>query len=143
MFPLKLLEIASMIVAAEEVVNRSASSSKTIELSNQTINPSGKITVIDLKGMGRLHELLIISSTNLFKVTITVDGTIVWDKSFDEASLVASQIGSVSAFQRDDGKYIYHISNIPFSTGIKVEISSLDTSNPITLDYVFGKYERR
>jgi len=113
-----------------------------IEQKNYSLAAGSTLSLIDYSGRGRLHEVTVISSSNSFKITITVNGIVVWDKSYDEAASITDEVVMVSAFQREDGKYVYHISDFPFTTNLKVDIVNLDTANPITLDYVVGKYEK-
>jgi len=114
---------------------------KVVEQVNYSLGAGATYTLINYSGRGRLHEVTVISSSNQFKLTVTVDGVKIWDKSYDEAASITDEVVVVSAFQREDGKYVYHLSDIPFMVSLKVDIVNLNTSNPITLDYVFGKYE--
>ena len=72
---------------------------------------------------------------------MTVDGSVVWDKDYTSASAYTDEVVFVSVFQREDGKYVYHLSDIPFNSSIKVVITNTDTVNSLTLDLIFAKYE--
>jgi hypothetical protein len=88
-----------------------------------------------------LQELLIVASQSTFRVDVAVDGAAIWSKSYSDASSLADVIPTASAFQREDGKYIYFLSLIPFKSSIRVSVVNLDTSSPITVDYIYAKYE--
>jgi len=118
-----------------------SATTKIVEQTSYSLAAGGTYTPVNYSGRGRLHEVTIISSSNQFKVTITVDGVVIWDKSCSEAASITDEVVIVSAFQREDGKYVYHLSDIPFTSSLKVDVVNLNTSNPITLDYVFVKYE--
>jgi len=118
-----------------------SATTKVIENTNYSLSAGGTYTLINYSGRGRLHEVTIISSSSQFKITIVVDGTTIWDKSYSDAASITDEVVAVSAFQREDGKYIYHLTDIPFNSSIKVDVVNLDTANPITLDYIFAKYE--
>ena len=114
---------------------------KTIEMYSKSIPPYGSLKILDYRGSGRLVELTIISSSPNFTLAVSADGTVVWGKTFSEASALSDEIVSISAFQREDGKYIYFVSDIEFKSSISIEVVNLDSVNYITLDYIFCKYE--
>jgi len=116
-------------------------STKTSETSSISISAGGTYTFINLTGVGFIQEILIIASQNTFRVNVVVDNATIWNKSYSDASNLTDVIPTMSAFQREDGKYIYYLSMIPFKSSVQIDIVNLDTANPITLDYVYCKYE--
>jgi hypothetical protein len=116
-------------------------STKTSESSSVSVGAGATYTFLNLSGIGVVQELLIVASQSTFRVDVIVDGVTVWSKSYTDASNLTDIIPTMSAFQREDGKYIYYLSLIPFKSSIQVSIVNLDTSNPITLDYIYAKYE--
>jgi len=114
---------------------------KVSEASNVSINAGATYTFLNLSGTGILQELLIVASQNTFRVDVTVDGVTVWSKSYSDASNLTDVVPTMAAFQREDGKYIYFLSLIPFKSSIQVNIVNLNTSSSITVDYIYAKYE--
>jgi len=114
---------------------------KTLERTNVSISAGSTYSFLNLSGVGMLQEFLIVASQNTFRVNVVVDNATVWNKSYSDASNLTDVIPTMSAFQREDGKYIYYLSMIPFKSSVKIDIVNLDTANPITLDYVYCKYE--
>jgi len=114
---------------------------KVSEASSVSINAGATYTFLSLSGTGMLQEFLVVASQNTFRVDVVVDGATIWSKSYSSASNLTDIMPTMSAFQREDGKYIYFLSFIPFKSSIQVSIVNLDASNPITLDYVYAKYE--
>ena len=111
------------------------------EASSVSIGASATYTFLNISGTGMLQELLIIASQNTFRVDVIVDGATIWSKSYLDASNLTDVVPTMSAFQREDGKYIYFLSLIPFKSSIQVNIVNLDTSSSITADYLYAKYE--
>jgi hypothetical protein len=126
----KLLTTISLIRAA-----------KASELSNVSVGAGATYSFLNVSGAGTVQELLIVASQSTFRVDVTVDGVTIWSKSYTDASNLTDVIPTMSAFQREDGKYIYYLSMIPFKSSIQVSIVNLNTSSSITLDYVYAKYE--
>jgi hypothetical protein len=88
-----------------------------------------------------LRELLVVASQSTFRVDVIVDGATIWSKSYSDASNLTDVMPTMSAFQREDGKYIYYLSLMPFRSSIQVNIVNLNTSSSITVDYIYAKYE--
>jgi len=118
-----------------------ATGTRVVEYKNYVLQAGETNTLLDYTGRGRLHEITVISQASTFKITIYVDGQVIWDKQYSEAEEVTDEVVMMSAFQREDNKYVYHISNIPFNQSVKVDITNTDAVNNIVFDYVFLKYE--
>ena len=114
---------------------------RTVEASSVSINAGATYTFLNLSGSGLLQEFLIVASQNTFRVDVTVDGVTVWSKSYSDASNLTDVMPTMAAFQREDGKYIYFLSFIPFKSSIQVNVVNLNTSSSITVDYLYAKYE--
>jgi hypothetical protein len=113
---------------------------RLLERVNVSVPANSSYTLLDLNVTGRLHEVLVVSPFPDFSVRITVDGVTVWDKSYSDASTLTDELVFVSAFQREDGRYIYHVSEVPFKVSCRVEVVNLSSAS-ITLDRVVAKYE--
>jgi len=111
------------------------------EASSVSIGAGATYTFLSLSGTGMLQELLIVASQSTFRVDVIVDGATIWSKSYSDASNLTDVVPTMSAFQREDGKYIYFLSLVPFRSSIRVDIVNLDTSSPMTADYLYAKYE--
>jgi len=116
-------------------------STKTSEVSSVSVSAGSTYSFLNLSGTGIVQEFLIVASQNTFRVDVVVDNVTIWSKSYSDASNLTDVIPTMSAFQREDGKYIYYLSMIPFKSSVQINIVNLDTVNPITLDYVYCKYE--
>lgn len=113
---------------------------RLLESVNVSVPANASYTLLDLSVAGRLHEVLVVSPSPDFSVKVTVDGVTVWDKSYGDATSLTDELVFVSAFQREDGRYIYHLSEIPFKTSCKVEVLNLSNTS-ISFDRVVVKYE--
>jgi hypothetical protein len=111
------------------------------EASSVSVGAGATYTFLSISGTGVLQELLIVASQSTFRVDVVVDGATIWSKSYADASNLTDVIPTMSAFQREDGKYIYYLSMIPFKSSAQASVVNLDTANPITLDYVYAKWE--
>jgi hypothetical protein len=116
-------------------------STKTLETSSVSVGAGSTYSFLNISGVGIVQELLIVASQNTFRVVVVVDNVTIWSKSYSDASNLTDVIPTMSAFQREDGKYIYYLSMIPFKSSVQINIVNLNTANPITLDYVYCKYE--
>jgi hypothetical protein len=114
---------------------------RTAEASSVSINAGATYTFLNVSGSGLLQELLIVASQNTFRVDVTVDGVTVWSKSYSDASNLTDVMPTMAAFQREDGKYIYFLSFIPFKSSIQVNVVNLNSSSSISVDYLYAKYE--
>ncbi|MCD6583643.1 MAG: hypothetical protein J7K71_03040, partial [Candidatus Omnitrophica bacterium] len=117
-----------------------SASAMTTSLSNQTVNASSSLTLLNVSGKGMVHEVTVISEASTFKLTVSVDGSTMWDVDFNTASQYTDDIVFVSAFENEDGKYVYHLSDIPFTSSVTIMLTNTDSSNSITVDYAFVKY---
>jgi len=113
---------------------------KLAEHLNISVPAGESYMLLDIAIGGRVHEVLIISPSPEFSVKVTVDGVVIWDKSYSEASAITDELVFISAFQREDGKYVYHLSEIPFKSSIKVEVINISQAT-VVFDKLLAKYE--
>jgi len=100
-------------------------------------------TLIDESGCGVLRELVVKNGDKYFGLEVVVDGVYVYHKSWDEFNAISEYVDEVAAFE-DDGTYILHLSDIKFSSMIKVVLRPV-TVRPLssTVSEVFYKIELR
>jgi len=149
----ELLKLAFAIVVAEEM-SRSAEASNAQETVHR--EPSqrtyiGRLanipipaTVVDENGSGALKELLIVSSHTNFEVSIRIDGDIAYQQPYTWFLERSNELEEIAAFQRDDGKYVLHISDLRYTKSIKIDILPIliGTIQRTAIDEVFYKIEK-
>lgn len=115
-------------------------STKVVSASSVSVAAGGTYTPLNITGSGKIHEITITSSVNTFELKVTVDSTVIWDKTYTDASALTDDSVFVSAFQDENSEYIYHLNDIPFENSIEIDVINNDGSNQITLDKVLVKY---
>jgi len=124
----QLLSMAMSIVAAEELAREVARGVK-VEVSVESQKPrETKIirltdvepgTIISEAGPGRLVELVAVSNTSSYELTVIVDGRIASSGLFTWYQSISQYSDWIDAFE-DDGTFVLRISDVSFSTGISV-----------------------
>jgi hypothetical protein len=120
--------------------------SKFTELKDQTIGASEWLNVLQYNGAGQVDEFFIRSPNTNFKVQVTVDGTVVLEKTYDELREVQQNSRDISAFAELDengdptGYYVTSIRNIPHAVSIQIKVQNIGASST-TLPNIFVKYK--
>jgi hypothetical protein len=100
--------------------------------------------LVDERGPGRLHELVVVSPTDGFALKVVADGRVLFDDPYPWFESVSPLLEGVDAFSLD-GSYAVRISGIEFRERLTVEayptaVAPLAAGpQPATLSEVFCK----
>ena len=152
-----LLKAALEIAAAEEVARGLAAPPPAPQPPPQPPAPETPSTrvvrlrsvrlpsvLLDERGPGRLHELVVVSPTNAFALRVVADGRTLYDDPYPWFETVGPLLEEVDAFSLD-GSYAVRISGIEFRERLTVEaypttVAPLTAgSQPAPLSEVFCK----
>jgi len=103
-----------------------------LEWKNQTVD--GQWEICDVKGSGKLHELLILTTTSNFTLLLEVDGKRT-EKTYTQYSEESEYVDEIVAIQ-SNGNYRIHLSDVPFSKNLYVVVKGT-----LTLSRVYLKYD--
>lgn len=111
------------------------------ELKTYVINPKvpvpigGYHKVLDIRGTGRMQELMVKSDSSDFKVRIKVDGETLYEHSWADFNALSDTVDEVVAFEDEDGKYIVHLEDIEFKEAINILLLGIFTAEKLFLKY--------
>ena len=83
------------------------------------------VTLFDKAGAGALNELVLKSDYNNYKVIITVDGSELYNNTWDWFYSMSQTVKEIAAFQ-EDSMYILSLKDIKFSKSLKISIRPLE-----------------
>ena len=145
--PIILPEIRIPEVRIPEVRIPEVTIKKAPKRVTKTFGPVEKRTVkyerlVESFQPGGLSELLVISPTDNFGVTLIRDGQTILDKSFTELREPTQYMTKIEARQIEEngvylGKYLLHVSEFNWS---KEGMAILTCPEPVTFDYLFASY---
>ena len=135
MRPEDLLALAFQIVAAEEGARQSSEALAEALAGGASVqvqvSPSAARTrrlllrdvelpnvVADVRGGGRVRELVLKSKTKAFGLYVEVDGEALYNDDFSWFSSVSQEMEGVDAFE-EDGIYVLRLSDISFAESFK------------------------
>ena len=100
-------------------------------------------TLIDMRGIGCLKELLIKSAFKEYRLYLYADGQQLYADTWDGFSELSQEIDEIAAFQTEDGVYVLHLYDIKFSESIKVVIEPVIyiMGEPPTISQIFYKLD--
>ena len=136
-----LLMLASAILAAEEASRKlTAKPLKPRETKVVRITEAVSDTVVSEDGPGRLAELVVISDSKEYLLSIAINNATVMDGSFDWYQTISSYTDWIDAFE-DNGSFILRATNLFFSSNLKI---SLRASSPGSVRFreIIAKIEK-
>ena len=104
--------------------------------------------VLDRAGRGRIGAFHVRSPNTSFKVSISVDGESVLEKTYDELRGIQQNSPNISAFaERDEegdltGYYVASIRKVPYYSSILVKVQNIGVAS-VTFSQLFVKYHVR
>jgi hypothetical protein len=116
------------------------------EFKDQAVGAGEWLNVLQYTGTGQVEEFFIRSPDTNFKVQVTVDGTVVLEKTYDELREIQQNSRDISAFAELDengdptGYYVASIRNIPHAVSIQIKVQNTGSA-PTTLPNIFVKYK--
>jgi hypothetical protein len=148
----QLLSMAMSIVAAEEVAREVARGVKVeVSVTQQRPRETKVVRLVDAEpgtiiseaGPGRLVELVVVSNTRGYELTIVADGRIIASGTFDWYQSISPYSEWIDAFE-NNGTFILRVSDVSFSTSLSVRfrpvVSTLAT--PVKLKWVVAKIDK-
>lgn len=120
---INMIELAMLIVAAEEA--------RRIQLQIQLPQPSTKVelkdvqiptTLIDEEGAGVLKELMIKSKSGNYTLQLSIDGSTVYNHTWNMLREISQTVDEISAFQDEEDNYILHLYDLKYSMKITVAL---------------------
>jgi hypothetical protein len=124
----QLLSIATAIVAAEEVAREIAERVRVgVSATQQKPRETRVVRLLDVEpgsvvsetGPGRLVELVALSGTGNYELTVIADGRVVVAGTFNEYKSISQYSDWIDAFE-DNGVFILRVSDVSFSTSLAV-----------------------
>jgi hypothetical protein len=148
----QLLSIATAIVASEEVAREVSRGLKVEVLADSQKRRETKVVrivdaepgiIISEAGPGMLVELVAVSDTRSYEMTIVADGRVVASGTFDWYQSISPYSEWIDAFE-NNGSFILRVSDVSFSTSLSVHfrpvVSALST--PVRLKEVVVKIDK-
>ena len=147
----QLLSMAMSIVATEEAAREVARGVK-VEVSVEPQKPrKTKIirltdvepgTIISEAGPGRLVELVAVSDTNSYELTVIVDGRIASSGLFTWYQSISQYSDWIDAFE-NNGSFVLRLTDISFSSSLVIDFRIAPSlSGSIKLREVIAKIEK-
>ena len=125
---LKRLPIPLVLIFAEELSSRLEGVFEGVRVREVTksvivrdLSIDKLYDFINLLGVGRVRELVLITDLPDFELHVEVDGRLLIRHSFDELSSISQVMEEVDAFEKD-GAYVVRLSNIRFTNNCKVYV---------------------
>jgi len=141
MWDKELLMLASAILAAEEASRKLSSTiAKPRETRVVRITDAESDTVISEDGPGKLIELVVISDSREYGVSIAIDNTTIMDGSFDWYQSVSQYMDWIDAFE-DNGSFILRVTGLLFSSNLKISLRIASPGN-VRFREIIAKIEK-
>lgn len=121
---------------------------KIVDHPGQSVNAGVWFTMIDEAGKGMMGAFHARSPDVDFEIKLTVDGTVVLEKTYAELREIQQNSPTISAFaERDEngdltGYYVASVRDAPYYVSIKLEIQNTGGA-PKTFSQLFTKYHPR
>jgi len=125
--------LAMAITESLEAMNLKPRRRTTYPLEWKNQNVDGQWEVCDVKGSGKLHELLILTTTSNFTLLLEVDGRRT-EKTYTQYSEESEYVDEIVAIKTNDN-YRIHLSDIPFSKYLYVVVKGTLTISRAYLKY--------
>ena len=136
--PLQLIFIEELKGELERFLEKAKAkverATKIVEKKNIIINEY--YSFLELKGSGLIHELVLISTSPDFKISIAIDNKSV-DWNYSELLELSAYIDTITAVPMDNGQYVFRLSSISFTSLFSLEIYGKN----ITLAKAYAKFD--
>lgn len=125
--------IARALTASLEAMSFKPKKLTTYPLEWKSQAVDGQWEVCDVKGSGRLEELLILTTTSNFTLLLEVDGRRT-EKTYTQYSEESKYVDDIVAIQTNSN-YRIHLSDIPFSKNLYIVVKGTLTISRAYLKY--------
>jgi len=120
-------------------------STRFVDLAGSSVDAGAWLTVLERSESGQLEQFHVRCPNSDFKISITVDGISVFEKSYSEIRQISQSSPEISAFTELDengdatGYYIASMRNIPYYNSILVRVQNTGLVS-VTFSQLFAKY---
>ncbi len=120
-------------------------STRYVDLAGSVVGAGEWLTVLEDLGAGQLEQFHARSPNTDFRISITVDGVSVFNKTYAEIRQIGQNSPEISAFAELDedgdltGYYIASLRNIPYHSSVLVRVQNTGLV-PVTFSQLFVKY---
>ena len=142
------LKLPLAIVVAEEVARELADAfaarlprptrAATKVFKRRDVEVAHALEVLNVRRPGRLRELLVVSPTPKFGVTLLADGFARLDAGYEELAEVGRLLEGVAAFQDVEGRYVLHVKNVGW---LREALCAVTVAERIKLHNVFAMWD--
>ncbi len=132
-------------VRAEELVVPVVPSTRFVDLAGSVVGIGEWLTVLEILGAGQLEQFHARSPNTNFRVSITVDGLSIFNKTYNGIRQIGQNSPEISAFAELDedgdltGYYIASLRDIPYHSSISIKVQNTGLV-PVTFSQLFVKY---
>jgi hypothetical protein len=116
-----------------------------VDLAGSIVGAGAWLTILDSSKSGELEQFHVRSPNTDFRISITVDGVSVFNKTYAEIREIQQNSPELSAFAELDengnptGFYVASIRDIPYQSSIQVRVQNTGLA-PVTFSQLFAKY---
>lgn len=116
-----------------------------VDLAGSSVDAGEWLTVLERSESGQLEQFHVRCPNSDLKISITVDGISVFEKSYSEIRQISQSSPEISAFAElnEDGDltgyYIASLRNIPYQSSILVRVQNTGLV-VVTFSQLFAKY---
>jgi hypothetical protein len=136
-----LTSTAIGVVMAEEIARKlSSTTAKPRETRVIRITDAVSDTVLSEDGSGKLIELVVISDSREYSVSIAIDNATVMDGSFDWYQSISQYMDWIDAFE-DDGSFVLRVADLSFSSSLKISLKTSSTGS-VKFREIIAKIEK-
>ncbi len=137
--------ITGTVPAEELVITPIVPTTKFVDLAGSSVGAGEWLTVLQESESGQLEQFHVRSPNTDFRISITVDGVSVFEKTYSEIRQISQSSPEISAFAELDengnptGYYVASLRNIPYQSSILVRVQNTGLA-PVTFSQLFAKY---
>jgi len=136
-----LTSTAIAVVMAEEIARKlSSTATKPRETRVIRITDAVSDTAISEDGSGKLIELVVISDSREYSVSIAIDNATVIDGSFEWYQSVSQYMDWIDAFE-DNGSFVLRVTDLSFSSNLKISLKITSQGN-VRFREIIAKIEK-
>lgn len=133
--------LAIGVVMAEEIARKlSSTTTKPRETRVIRITDAVSDTVLSEDGSGKLIEMVVISDSREYSVSIAIDNATVMDGSFDWYQSISQYMDWIDAFE-DNGSFVLRVADLSFSSSLKISLKTSSTGS-VKFREIIAKIEK-
>ena len=137
--------VPATVRIGELVITPIVATTRFIDLAGSSVGAGDWLTILDSSKSGELEQFHVRSPNTDFRVSITVDGVSVFNKTYAEIREIEQNSPELSAFAELDengdptGFYVASIRDIPYQSTILVRVQNTGLVL-VTFSQLFAKY---